>query len=1126
VMPMVNDQIAPLKIAAYDIECISSDENFPQAKREGDRIIQIGMTVYRYGSLECEDRYLLSLKKTSEIENTNVQCFKTEKDLLLAFVELIHTVSPDCLSGYNVFGFDDNYIYERSKVLKIKEKMFLLGKLYNPELREMSTFAVTPPMAATNAAGKTVGPQTLAFKKLSRFYDGTYIEFPLSSSALGDNLLKLYDTPGIIRFDMMKVIQRDHKLESYKLDSVSAVFIREKIEKFSKSSKTTNQGKIQIISESVKGLNKNSFIQIVFDDGFAPSPLREGSKYEVLNILQTEDNYTIHIDMPDDEYAELETLNENKSLSFYWTFAKDDIHHSEIFKSIDGTADDRARIGKYCVKDCELVNILLAKLDIITGNIGMANVCHVPLKYIFMRGQGIKIFSLVSKKCRQKHYLIPTLTRTSDDEDEEDEGYEGAMVITPVPMVYLSPISILDFASLYPNSMRERNLSHECIVMDEKYDNLPDYNYYNVEYKNNDGSTTRCRYAQHKDGTYGIVPEILTDLLNSRTDMKNKVETAPNAFMKNIYDSLQLAYKVTANSLYGQIGAKTSPIFYLEIAASTTAIGRERLAFARDVVVQVFPGAEVIYGDSVTGDTPLLLLNSNDKIHLTDFASFIEENKWFAYNEFKLFDRTLTSKQQAQTDMRVWTRTGWSKIKRIIRHKTNKRIYRVSTPSGIVDVTEDHSLLDIDGKIIKPIDCITSMELLHSFPIVKSVFECKVASHAGVTEVMNESIFTKEEFINSLETTHTIKLSNKLQAQGIYYLLKSLGYDICIKSQSDHYELTYGHNLIIANRYAVQKVEYLYTVKNQYVYDLETEDGSFAAGIGELVVKNTDSIFINFNILDDTGKLRSDKGALKESIDKAEQCEREINSRLPKPQNIVYEKTFLPLILVAKKKYVGNMYKTDINKFKQKSMGIVLKRRDNPPIVKIVVGGIIDNILNKQSVDEAVEYIRGTLSNLFQGNYKIDKFIMSKTLKAKYNDPTRNAHKVLADRVALRDPGNKFQINDRVPYVYVTQKPTKRKDVLQGEIIETPDFVQKNHLPIDYLFYLENQIMNPSVQILELLIKKPEKIFDEYISKEVSKRLGRQDISKFISLDGDGDGDRKAGKTKMPDDESNMIDFD
>jgi DNA polymerase elongation subunit (family B) len=103
----------------------------------------------------------------------------------------------------------------------------------------------------------------------------------------------------------------------------------------------------------------------------------------------------------------------------------------------------------------------------------------------------------------------------------------------------------------------------------------------------------------------------------------------------------------------------------------------------------------------------------------------------------------------------------------------------------------------------------------------------------------------------------------------------------------------------------------------------------------------------------------------------------------------------------------------------------------------------------------------------------------------------------------MRDPGNKFQINDRVPFVYVVKKSSllsgKNKNILQGDLIETPEYVIKNKLPIDYLFYLENQIMNPCIQILELLIKNPEKIFDEYISKEMSKRLGRQDINKFIT---------------------------
>jgi len=40
-----------------------------------------------------------------------------------------------------------------------------------------------------------------------------------------------------------------------------------------------------------------------------------------------------------------------------------------------------------------------------------------------------------------------------------------------------------------------------------------------------------------------------------------------------------------------------------------------------------------------------------------------------------------------------------------MRHKTSKRIYRIITDSGIVDVTEDHSLLDINSNKIKPSEC-------------------------------------------------------------------------------------------------------------------------------------------------------------------------------------------------------------------------------------------------------------------------------------------------------------------------------------------------------------------------------------------------------------------------------------
>ena len=62
--------------------------------------------------------------------------------------------------------------------------------------------------------------------------------------------------------------------------------------------------------------------------------------------------------------------------------------------------------------------------------------------------------------------------------------------------------------------------------------------------------------------------------------MKNEKDP----FMANVLDKRQLAIKITANSLYGQSGAKTSTFYDKDIAASTTATGRKLLIYAKEVI--------------------------------------------------------------------------------------------------------------------------------------------------------------------------------------------------------------------------------------------------------------------------------------------------------------------------------------------------------------------------------------------------------------------------------------------------------------------------------------------------------------------------------------------------------------
>jgi hypothetical protein len=135
-----------------------------------------------------------------------------------------------------------------------------------------------------------------------------------------------------------------------------------------------------------------------------------------------------------------------------------------------------------------------------------------------------------------------------------------------------------------------------------------------------------------------------------------------------------------------------------------------------DPEVPIDLNIQVVYGDSVTGDTPLLLKKDN-QIYIETIQSIFDESKKVEYPGFKMFDKTIRlEKEYSTTDYQIWCDNGWVDIKRVIRHKCEKKIYRVLTHTGCIDVTEDHSLITEDKEPIKPIELKIGDSLLHSFP--------------------------------------------------------------------------------------------------------------------------------------------------------------------------------------------------------------------------------------------------------------------------------------------------------------------------------------------------------------------------------------------------------------------------
>jgi DNA polymerase elongation subunit (family B) len=1031
----------------------------------GDEIIQIGVVTNTYGIVDTTSQCTIFVLGTcDDIDGIDVIPCKTERALLVNFAKYIHDVAdPDVVIGYNILGFDFEYVYIRSVEL---------------------------------------GCETDVMRYLSRSSNmsSKYTENNLSSSAMGDNLLKNIDMPGRVVMDVMKVVQRDHKLDSYKLDNVAAHFV--------------------------------------------------GSR-------------------------------------------KDDVSPADIFRLQKGSSADRAIIAKYCIQDCDLVLRISNKLSLIANNIGMANVCSVPLTYIFMRGQGVKIFSLVAKQCKVNNFIIPCADvkrQGPDAKDDDDDGYEGAIVLRPDTGIYMEPVVVLDYASLYPSSMISENLSHNTIVLDDaKYGNVPGVQYVTIKYDIYDKANKSivlaekvCKFAQ---GTKGLIPIILEDLLRKRKETRREIEfkvyedpvtgatlkgpfdakecvlvdmatrtsvkvtdttilkDAYDPFHKSVLDGLQNAYKVTANSLYGALGARTNPLYLKEIAACTTATGRSLIMKAKKFVESTF-GARVVYGDSVASYTPVLVSMNG-----------IEEYVTICHLCNRSVSTTFADDGKVSYEMPdgsfAWSETGWTPLYRVIRHalSENKKMVRVTTRMGIVDVTDDHSLLLEDGTPVSTATCRLGDKLLHAAHDITSLttttsnmtkdeamilgfyagcrslgrsdaflysstqqvalwyydvckrsyssyafelivrytatgeglycIECDALFvHFGRYDagervpdvIMSSNSYIKRAFLDGFETGNKLSIvKSQLYAATLLSVNNELGTFAEVKYTNDSYTLfTNGITALDGgdgDPHSIVRLEVV-PYNGEDVYDLTTENGHFAAGVGTLVVHNTDSIFCVFEGL-----------TLRQSMEMGHRVSKEFQGHLKPPHVLEYDKAFMPMILLSKKRYVGNMYEDSCEKFKEKSMGIVLKRRDNANIAKIIYGGVIDIILNKRDIDGSVGYLKKAVQDLVSGSVPIADLVISKSLRASYKDPDRIAHQVLAKRMGARDPGNKPQASDRIPYVYIINTDKK---ALQGNRIEHPEYVTKKSLKIDYRFYLEHQIIKPVSQIYALVIDRIDKSKTNY----------------------------------------------
>jgi hypothetical protein len=127
--------------------------------------------------------------------------------------------------------------------------------------------------------------------------------------------------------------------------------------------------------------------------------------------------------------------------------------------------------------------------------------------------------------------------------------------------------------------------------------------------------------------------------------------------------------------------------------------------------------------------------------------------------------------------------------------------------------------------------------------------------------------------------------------------------------------------------------------------------------------------------------------------------------------------------------------------------------------------------MQERDIKKAQSFVTEMLVKVLENRVPLEKFIVTKALRDDYKNPEQIAHRVLADRMAARDPGTAPKVGDRIAYLYVAENKTASK---QGDKIEELGYVRKNGLHPDTTFYITNQIQNPVAQLFALCIDQME----------------------------------------------------
>lgn len=271
---------------------------------------------------------------------------------------------------------------------------------------------------------------------------------------------------------------------------------------------------------------------------------------------------------------------------------KDDVKYTDMYDYFHGSAVTRFLLLKYCVRDVDLTEKIEKRMDVIPKLIAKSRVLRVRSRDALDRGLS-HVLSMKIRSVIKGEYVLPynremnnmrpayeLIDGYSNLHQNALKGvkYDGAYVLDPIVGLHKNYVATFDYASLYPNIMRTYNICHSTLVPPGRYPR---------EMCNVSPSGFWFLKKEHKPG---VLPTILTELLDERNKVKKKIKVLnkqiedegrePNeeeAARLSMWDAEQGELKVCANSIYGQLGTILSDFGMLCGAISITGWGRQNI---------------------------------------------------------------------------------------------------------------------------------------------------------------------------------------------------------------------------------------------------------------------------------------------------------------------------------------------------------------------------------------------------------------------------------------------------------------------------------------------------------------------------------------------------------------------